>query len=618
MSQHLVSVHEVEPKSAQLKELLSKAFVFGKKYNLKRSVTRIGDKSSHYKLHVNEHDIRNKIELQGDDFETESESNAVNINNLDEGNASIISSDVDISSDGEENKQSQADGITAKLFDWLISTDGGHLDKKTSNQHVKQLRRILRKIDPNENLSSLLDFSLLRDVFMKHAETTYVVGTIKSYLMSLQHFYSYLQADLPPEIPFNSDVVTQLKVRVQRWSSSYKKSTATRNWEKMEEDRTKIISSDKFRDFEKSQAAREAISLLGKLSGAHNIEITQSYYTLIRDFLLLEISIDNANRAGVLSNMTMSEWERAAREEDRFVIRVQKHKTFATHGPANIVLTKHLYNWIRLYINEVRPTVAKRNLPTSASSKQTVFLTWNGEQLQSSQINKAIKSIWKKGGMEGAIHSTLMRKGAVTVCHGQDKEIQAPLANLMAHNVSTASKYYLLNEKAKVSVKASQRLGEVMRIGIKKTDLSSSSSNNIQEEEQQEPSSTKQILSGKSLVKLPKEKDQMIDRVNRIFEDADHDSKSDEEELSMISPTTTRKSQLSYYHKVIFNEKQVQTVLRLFKDMTKTEPISRPVVIKRLANDQEGKKLAAAMSVSQIINRIKYERRQLKEKTLDN
>lgn len=71
--------------------------------------------------------------------------------------------------------------------------------------------------------------------------------------------------------------------------------------------------------------------------------------------------------------MTMSEWERATQEEDRFVVRVQKHKTFAAHGPANIVLTNHLYNWIRLSINEVRPTVVKKNLPLPVSSKQTVF-----------------------------------------------------------------------------------------------------------------------------------------------------------------------------------------------------------------------------------------------------
>ena len=86
-------------------------------------------------------------------------------------------------------------------------------------------------------------------------------------------------------------------------------------WERSEEDRLELITPEKFEAFENSQTARDAIILLGKLSGAHNVEITQSQYTLLRDFLLVEISIDNANRAGVLSNMTLKELSRATAED---------------------------------------------------------------------------------------------------------------------------------------------------------------------------------------------------------------------------------------------------------------------------------------------------------------
>ena len=58
----------------------------------------------------------------------------------------------------------------------------------------------------------------------------------------------------------------------------------------------------------------------------------------------------------------------------------------------------------------------------------------------------------------------------MTACHDKDKEISKPLAELMAHNVSTANKYYRLTERAKSSVKASQKLGEVMRTEKTKID----------------------------------------------------------------------------------------------------------------------------------------------------
>ena len=73
----------------------------------------------------------------------------------------------------------------------------------------------------------------------------------------------------------------------------------------MEEDRVELVTPEKIQQFERSQAARDAVILPEKMSKAHNIEITQ---TLLRDFCLSEISIDNPNQAGALSNMTVKEF----------------------------------------------------------------------------------------------------------------------------------------------------------------------------------------------------------------------------------------------------------------------------------------------------------------------
>ena len=53
--------------------------------------------------------------------------------------------------------------------------------------------------------------------------------------------------------------------------------------------------------------------------------------------------IDNANRAGVVAYMTVQEFQRARSEDDRHVVHVLQHKTVDTHGPAQTVLTNHLY-----------------------------------------------------------------------------------------------------------------------------------------------------------------------------------------------------------------------------------------------------------------------------------
>lgn len=84
-----------------------------------------------------------------------------------------------------------------------------------------------------------------------------------------------------------------------------------------------------------------------------------------------------------------------------------------------------------------------------------LVLSWNGEELCSSLISKAI---WKKGELSGNPSSTLFRKSAVSGFHkaADSTEMRSNLADLTAHNVSTAQTYYKLQEKSMASVKASK------------------------------------------------------------------------------------------------------------------------------------------------------------------
>jgi hypothetical protein len=108
-----------------------------------------------------------------------------------------------------ENESPSRVGMPALLVDfedWLRSPDGGKRDEKTVKQHGAQLFGMLKAVDDQQDLNSLLDVKLVRHVFLKsHAKAkNYEAGTIKSYLMSLRHFYSFLISDMPED--FNFDV----------------------------------------------------------------------------------------------------------------------------------------------------------------------------------------------------------------------------------------------------------------------------------------------------------------------------------------------------------------------------------------------------------------------------
>ena len=383
--------------------------------------------------------------------------------------------------------------------------------------------------------------------------------------------------------------------------------------------------------------------------------------------------IDNANRAGVVACMTVREFERATVESDRHVVRVLHHKTVDTHGPAQKVLTRHLYNYITVFMKEMRSRLPGLDY----HDKQTVFLSWCGKHMESSQMTKALGSIFKKAGVDGPVHHTLYRKSAVSRCHERHKEISSNLADLMAHREDTAQKYYRVFEKSKSSVKASQKLHGIMKNTDERNEADQQAQTSLQDgteddteiQERQKLRKPERVtwkeesvsalkalfaeeiiaqditftsvnekikddpvlctedpkrvydkiraewrfkakLEGCSqeTVNLPEEQETIDNRVSRMFQANEHDQLSNHSSDIMAPTGTTWKSQ------GLFTDEQVQTLLRLFQSMINGSPISKPKIISTLEGDSTGKPLLRKFTLAQIVNRLKYERKQKREK----
>ena len=99
-----------------------------------------------------------------------------------------------------------------------------------------------------------------------------------------------------------------------------------------------------------SQKAREIINNYQK----HKIQnIKLSEHKILRDYLLISITLTNCCRPGVLANMLVDEFRSAElvnnNNELYYVIYVKQHKTVRKHGPAGVVL-KNIY--MREYIQQ--------------------------------------------------------------------------------------------------------------------------------------------------------------------------------------------------------------------------------------------------------------------------
>ena len=163
---------------------------------------------------------------------------------------------------------------------WLQTPDGGKRDSKTSKQHSSQMVGLLNAIDDTCDIYSLLDLNLVSSMFLQShvKKKNYEAGTIKSYLMSLRHFYTFLLSEKPSDLQFNVDDVRAAREKVSLWSTSYKRETCTRRWVKLAEDQSKLLNPSDIKAFENSEAAREAIKTIGELSiasmdGKHHLGI---------------------------------------------------------------------------------------------------------------------------------------------------------------------------------------------------------------------------------------------------------------------------------------------------------------------------------------------------------
>ena len=297
-----------------------------------------------------------------------------------------------------------------------------------------------------------------------------------------------------------------------------------------------------------------------------------------------------------------------------------------------------------VFLRELRLKFAS----SDSGTDKCVFLSSNGESMVSSQINKAIKSVWKKAEVEGAPSSTLFRKSAVSSVHSSSDshEARGQLADLMAHNVSTATRYYRLQEKSKSSVLASKHLRQVMRgedespsiSTVDEGEASKCSWSKDQEliirdlfkEEIRKKSVTiktvrekiaenarlkdedpKKILdkvrgmwrfppsTQSESVNLPEEQETLEQRVERSLD-------VDKSRSMEIQTTTTEASGV----RNLFSSLELDRLRAMCKEMITTSvPISKPKVKEILQKEDEGKELLQKASLETIINRVKYERR---------
>lgn len=548
---------------------------------------------------------------------------------------------------------------------WLQSPDGGRKCMKSAKQHTFQVGTIFGAVGGNTVASLWCRQLLVRFLTVYALEKQFSPGTIKSYLSSLRHWYAYILSEEADRITVVvKQQIQHMSDRVSRWIASYRKDSAVRSLQKMDGDISKLITPEMVELFDRSELALAAIKCLGTLADGRLNNVSMTEYVAVRDFLLTQIVITNANRSGALANMTIEEFQSARKVDGSHVVSVVHHKTSYMYGPAKIVLSPLLFSWMSLFVESVRSQV---NCRITGRAK-FVFLSWTGEALESGQITRAVQAAWKKAGLGENITCTLMRKSAVSSFHQRYPEQKANLADLMCHTTQTASKSYRLVQRQQTAVSASVTLAKLMKTSggaseldgdkqsvdplevqvharlvwtdellenlhsifkheidmetqvvdlttirdkIKGTNLADIDARKIYDRLRQEKKNPL-LCQGDTNATLitPQDSESLLDRVNE-HRVVDVESKTFEDTISDNDSDIIAPSQKS--SKTLFSHSDANTIQEVCKHIIKSGPISQSRIAKAIENAGcDANLVMKRYTQSQIISRVKYERRKLR------
>ena len=147
----------------------------------------------------------------------------------------------DSNSDGlvKSSIQSQQTGFqfdSQSFLKWLTGPDGGRIDNRSAQQHVRQIKNIIGHADEKSCAADLLidkDYILEKFLNGYAVQCQYQPGTIRSHLASLIHLYDFwlLSSVYPHE---KKSGVHSMKESVKRWMTSYRKDVNRRCLKKMD------------------------------------------------------------------------------------------------------------------------------------------------------------------------------------------------------------------------------------------------------------------------------------------------------------------------------------------------------------------------------------------------
>ncbi|KAI6656073.1 hypothetical protein LOD99_11339 [Oopsacas minuta] len=175
-------------------------------------------------------------------------------------------------------------------------------------------------------------------------------------------------------------------------------------------------------------------------------DISEFVFRQLRNYLIVEILLANAQRSGIIEGMLIKEVldaEGNAKCDNLVYIYVTNHKTGSLQA-AIIYLDVEIYNYLVTMITIVLPLLPSISDISSRNEKNChVFQTWTSGRLRTSSISSCLRSGLKLFGIHDPDGCpTNYRKAASTLISMHKPSMQESLSQFMCHARSTTERHY--------------------------------------------------------------------------------------------------------------------------------------------------------------------------------
>ena len=283
----------------------------------------------------------------------------------------------------------------------------------------------------------------LNDFMSKEHKDGKSPSTLHSRLNIMHRFVDFLKlydSTLLPDIEVQQKLISMI--------NGIKKSVSRLKFKRQKEIMTKsrenFNSSVKtLKDWRNKREDCNLLNIFKEYSLSPDKNLNVEIYNKLRDYLIVELIIPNAQRPGVIHGMKIKEIQNAKYQitpEGYHLLMVSEHKTGYVQC-ATLFIYPEIYEAIDVFINVILPKLPNY-ISNSLHQDSSVFKTYSGVVLPSSQITPILQKHLSRMGIDFNGTATDLRKCAATLTGKFRPEMHELMALFMGHSRKCHDKYY--------------------------------------------------------------------------------------------------------------------------------------------------------------------------------